>query len=220
MPKRKFVKNVVAVPVEEVMEAPVIAVNDSRSEDEEKEALQIPEDHEEVAKRPEDDEEVAKRPKDDEEVAHRSDDEKEEQIKQPPKKRLHVSLNDAEEDEMVEFLRVNEILYNRKKTDYKSKDIKNKLWSDQAPKMGKPVSEIKTWYDSIRTRLGRLKKEKTKSGTAPPEWSDRDTWIWNNMQFLSNHIVEVVRRNLQPVSIFLGRFLVGPGLILRSPNPS
>ena len=88
---------------------------------------------------------------------------------------------------------------------------KDRLWQDQAEKMNKSVCDIKTWYDSIRTRIGRLRK--TKSGQGETVFTERNRWIFSRFEFLCPHIVEVKRRTA--VSM---KEKVAPVVTLSSPD--
>ena len=46
------------------------------------------------------------------------------------------------------------------------------MWKQKATEMGKSVPVLKTWYTSLRSRYGRLKKKKT--GTEDTELTERD----------------------------------------------
>lgn len=48
---------------------------------------------------------------------------------------------------------------------------------------------LRRWYDSMRTRFGKLTL--TKSGQGANERTDRDRWILDTFSFLSKHIVRV-----------------------------
>jgi hypothetical protein len=63
---------------------------------------------------------------------------------------------------------------------------KDKLWSDKAVEMGKTVDVIKTWYASLRSRYGKLKKKR--SGSGDMELTERDEWAVRNFEFLRPHI--------------------------------
>ena len=69
--------------------------------------------------------------------------------------RTTTSYNDEEKEEIIEFLKANPSLYEKRRADYKNTQLKDCLWQRQADKMGTVVQELKTWYNSQRTRLGR-----------------------------------------------------------------
>ena len=49
---------------------------------------------------------------------------------------------------------------------HKGTAAKDRLWSEQAMQMNRTPNELKTWYESMQTKLGKLKKAITKSGQA------------------------------------------------------
>jgi hypothetical protein len=113
------------------------------------------------------------------------------------KKRL-TDLTPEQEQEMVEWLEVHPLLWNKKMFDYKDKGKKEAFWITQADKMGKELEMIMTWYRSIRTRFGRLKKQPSGSGQA--ELTERDQWVLAHFEFLRPYISEVRPRVTQSVS--------------------
>ena len=65
--------------------------------------------------------------------------------------------------------------------------------------MDKEVVTLKTWYTSLRTRYGRLRKKV--SGSGDPEMTERDEWIVRTFGFLRPHIYEVQKRTAVSVSV-------------------
>ncbi|XP_078318766.1 uncharacterized protein LOC144620814 [Crassostrea virginica] len=68
------------------------------------------------------------------------------------------------------------------------------MWTEKAAQLGKTVLMLKTWYSSMRTRYGRLKKNK--SGDGDKEMTERDVWVIKNFEFLHPHIHEVQKKTL------------------------
>jgi hypothetical protein len=118
---------------------------------------------------------------------------------QAKKKKLHAVLSEAQEQDMVEWLRDHPEIYNKKLKSYKDAQSKESNWRDKALLLDLDVPILKTWYNSLRTRFGRLRKKK--SGDADPEHTERDTWILRSFEFLAVHIVEVQKRIPCSVSI-------------------
>jgi hypothetical protein len=115
------------------------------------------------------------------------------------KKKLHAVLTEEEEEAMVDWLRDHPEIYNKKLKSYKDAQSKESAWREKALLLNIDVAILKTWYNSLRTRYGRLRKKK--SGDADPDHTDRDTWILRSFQFLAIHIVEVQKRIPCSVSI-------------------
>ncbi|XP_047206820.1 uncharacterized protein LOC124858708 isoform X2 [Girardinichthys multiradiatus] len=115
-----------------------------------------------------------------------------ESTKKPRKEKVVAMLTEEEEESMVEWLKTNPILYNRKLKSYKDTNRKEALWREMAGQMGQDILILKTWYTSLRTRYGRLKKlcaEKQSSGL-----TERDSWILKCFEFLAPHILPVLKR--------------------------
>ncbi|XP_060572530.1 uncharacterized protein LOC132730586 [Ruditapes philippinarum] len=102
---------------------------------------------------------------------------------------MRSDLTAEDEESMVEWLRENPQIYNKKLSTYKDKCKKDALWAEQAQVLGKDVSMLIVWYRSIRTRFGKLTKPKSGAGTG--DRTDRDQWILTKFEFLKPHIHEV-----------------------------
>jgi hypothetical protein len=107
-------------------------------------------------------------------------------------KKTAYSLTVEEEKSMLEFLQENDILWDIKKTDYRNKVKKEKIWQDQAIQMGKTPEHLQGWFRSLRDTNTRLDKKKSGDGT--PELTERDTWIIQNFKFLK----QTVRHRPEP----------------------
>ena len=64
--------------------------------------------------------------------------------------------------EIIEFLIKNEVLYSKLLAGFKDVTQKGDLW---AATIDTTVAQLKTWYTSLRTMIGRLKKRAKKSGS-------------------------------------------------------
>ena len=83
-----------------------------------------------------------------------------EQQKSLKKTKTHTHLTPEQEEAMVEWLKANEVLYNKKLEAYKDTKKKNFLWQKQAEVMGVNSEELIIWYTSLRTRYTKLRKKK------------------------------------------------------------
>ena len=77
-------------------------------------------------------------------------------------------------------------MYDKTKNDYRKTDLKKKLWTDKGASLDITYEEIVQWYESQRTRFGKLLK--TKSGQATKILTEREQWILRNFEFLRLHI--------------------------------
>ena len=94
------------------------------------------------------------------------------------------------------FLKVNPCIYSKRLADYKDVEKKDFLWEQQARLMVVAAQELKVWYDSMRTRMGKLKKSVVVSGQSADVFTPTKAWIWNHFQFLNEHIATVTRHNV------------------------
>ncbi|KAH3892918.1 hypothetical protein DPMN_017054 [Dreissena polymorpha] len=85
--------------------------------------------------------------------------------------RVITNFTEEEKELIIDFLQQNQIIYSKRLTGYKDAAAKNRLWVEQATKMKRSRSELKTWYESMRTKLGKLKK-------APTNFDDDDSFFW------------------------------------------
>lgn len=118
------------------------------------------------------------------------------------KKRRNLGTIMSEEDEakIAEWLRENPCIYQKTLKSFKDAGHKSLLWQEKAKELGvESGALLKTWYDSIRTRVGKLHKEP--SGSAAKDRSDRDKFIWANFGFLADHITKMKGRTAFTVSI-------------------
>ena len=91
------------------------------------------------------------------------------------------SLTLPEENQMVDWLEDNPIMWNTLMMKYKCQDKKKKLWEDQAALMGKSYQTIFTWYTSARDTHTKLLK--TKSGSGAQRLTGRESWLLERFQF-------------------------------------
>ncbi len=88
---------------------------------------------------------------------------------------------------MVEWLKSNPCLCNKKLEDYKKTDMKQRLWDDKAAEFPNvDVAYLLGWYKSIRTRFGKLSM--IPSGSGAQELAGRDASILTKFAFLKTHI--------------------------------
>ena len=92
--------------------------------------------------------------------------------REPRKKAKPPLLMTEQEDDMVEWLKENHCLFNKKLNDYKNCEKKTRLWKENAEKIQVEVSMLKTWFKSMRTRYRKLNK--SKSGNGASEHTERD----------------------------------------------
>lgn len=112
---------------------------------------------------------------------------------------LHLDVD--QETQVSEFLKDNPFLYTKGDRDFKNAKLKIAKWEEMADLLGVASDKLLTWYNTIRTRIGKLTTDK--SGQPPPNFSDRDQEILTAFAFLKDHIVRVPGRVAVSVSIII-----------------
>ncbi|XP_063954067.1 uncharacterized protein LOC135153830 [Lytechinus pictus] len=98
-------------------------------------------------------------------------------------------ITKAMEQELVEFFADNEFIYDKSKVDFKNSKKKERKYMEMAEKLGVTVADIRLWYKSQRTILGKMKTAGKKSGQKAIVLTPRQRWVNNNLGFLTKHIV-------------------------------
>ena len=114
----------------------------------------------------------------------------EEEVEKTKRAKRRVILSVEEEMLMSEWLHEHPEIYSEGMKAYKDVGKKNRLWESKADDMERSVRELKTWYDSIRTRIGNLY---TKSGAPAKDLTDRDQFPKVNFSFLGGSHIQDVR---------------------------
>ena len=114
-------------------------------------------------------------------------DPEEDEGKSSSKKVKKLVLNTAEEDELVEWIRDNEEIYDKSSKGYKDTEKRKKLWRIKAASMEYDLAALMAWYENMRTRYSKLVKSKSGDGKKDP--TPREDWILKNFSFLSSHIL-------------------------------
>lgn len=118
------------------------------------------------------------------------------------KKKKSLVLSDEQEVELADWLKENPMLYTKSMKEYKNTAKKIDLWNSKAAELDLESGPmLKTWYESVRTKVGKLSDKK--SGSATKDMTDRDTFLMQNFGFLASHIARVKGRPACSVSINL-----------------
>ena len=107
-------------------------------------------------------------------------------------KKVPLVLSEDQEQDVADWYRSQEMLYNRRMADYKRVDIKSRIIDEKATELGCTTQQLKTWIDSMRTAVGKITDPAKKpSGGAAKVLTDRDSWIMENFGYLEKHIKRV-----------------------------
>ena len=98
-----------------------------------------------------------------------------------------ITLTPEVEDEMVEWIRGHPLLYDKHLSEYRKAAYKKQLWTDKAMSIGLTFKQVQTWYESVRTRFGKLIRDH-KSGDGAKVYTEREQWLLDKFDFLRNHI--------------------------------
>ena len=63
---------------------------------------------------------------------------------------------------------------------------KEALWSEIAKELNLTVIDVKRWFESQRTRYGKLSKQQF--GQAPRELTRRQSWVYEQIRLVKSHI--------------------------------
>ena len=100
-----------------------------------------------------------------------------------------MTLTEQQEQAVVEYLKENPILYNRKLKEYKDKSKRDACWEVMAERIGISTEDIKKWFQSMRTVYGKVTT--TKSGQAQAKLTDRQKCVKSSFLFLGNFIARI-----------------------------
>ena len=102
--------------------------------------------------------------------------------KKPP-----VRFSPEQEQKLVDFLRDNEIPYNKRLMDYKDGSKKEVVWAKFCEENNLDKDACQKWFQSQRTLFGKVTHMKSSQGE--PQLTERQKWTRDNFDFLRDHIV-------------------------------
>ena len=91
---------------------------------------------------------------------------------------------------MLEFVQANPVLFAKEHVHYFDKIKKDRLWEEIGSRVGRSGQDVKRWFQSQRTRYGKLTREQAKSGSGRKfQRTERTKWILKNFTFPEGHIM-------------------------------
>lgn len=100
-------------------------------------------------------------------------------------KLLRVEFSTGQEEELVQFFQDHPSFYDQSHPDFKNRAKKERLLEKAAEEMKVTSLQVLTWFKSMRTIYGKLKRKK--SGQGAKVLTMRQKWTLNNFAFLEGH---------------------------------
>ena len=72
-----------------------------------------------------------------------------------------IFLSDSDEEAIMKFIKQHEELYDKTNDSFKDKQKKERLWEQLAATRNLPVKTVKKWFETQRTRYGKLTQMKS-----------------------------------------------------------
>ena len=86
----------------------------------------------------------------------------------------------------MDFVKQCEELFDKTHKKFKDKQRKEILWETAGASRNLPVSTVKKWFETQRTRYGKLTQ--TKSSQTAAKNTEKQTWLKDSFSFLQGHI--------------------------------
>ena len=93
-----------------------------------------------------------------------------------------IFLSDLDKEAIVEYVKQHEELDDKTNDSFKDKQKKERLWEQLAATRNLPVKTVKKWFDTQRTRYGKLTQ--MKSGQGAEKSTEQQTWLKDSFSFL------------------------------------
>ena len=88
--------------------------------------------------------------------------------------RVCATFTDSQENAIVEFVKEHPELYNKEHGRFHDRQRKEALWAEISTELKLQPFDVRTWFESQRTRYGKLSK--LQSGQAPRKMTKRQSW--------------------------------------------
>nr|XP_054764022.1 uncharacterized protein LOC129270727 [Lytechinus pictus]XP_054764023.1 uncharacterized protein LOC129270727 [Lytechinus pictus] len=108
---------------------------------------------------------------------------------------------DGQEEELVEWWKENECLYNSNSRGYLDKSLRERLYQAKAREIGDgcTAEDVQTHLRSLRTKMNHILKDGQGLGPSIEGWSPRTPrckWVWDRLDFL---IPFIIHRNIKTI---------------------
>ena len=100
--------------------------------------------------------------------------------------RVFATFTDSQETAIMEFVKEHPELYDKEHERFHDRQKKEALWAEISAELKLQPFDVRRWFKSQRTRYGKLSK--LQSGKAPREMTKRQSWVYQQMGFLTTHI--------------------------------
>ena len=121
--------------------------------------------------------------------------------KKQRKRRESHALTALEEELVVDLVRNLPMLWDPMDRGYKDKPKKDQAWDDFAHNFdGRTATHLKKWYTGMRDNYVRLSRSKVKSGSAAPDYTEREEWLLSAFAFLAPTLKGRQNRVMRPVA--------------------
>ena len=97
-----------------------------------------------------------------------------------------ATFTDSQENAIVEFVKEHPELYDKEHGHFHDRHRKEAVWAEISAELKLQPFDVRRWFESQRTHYGKLSK--LQSGQAPREMTKRQSWVYQQMDFLKTHI--------------------------------
>ena len=100
--------------------------------------------------------------------------------------RVCATFTDSQENAIVEFVKEHPELYDKEHGRFHDRQRKEALWAEISAELKLQLFDVRRRFESQRICYGKVSK--LQSGQAPREMTKRQSWVYQQMDFLKTHI--------------------------------
>ena len=114
-----------------------------------------------------------------------------------------MMLTEEQEQDVADWYRENEVLYNKCKKGYRDNKLKMTLFEEKASSLGPrcTAQQLRTWIESMRTTVGKITRNTSDSRDDARTMTDREKWVMDSFGFLQDHIRRITVTRLSLIHI-------------------